>query len=98
MAGDAVTVAPNTYKVLLENDRVRVLEVRAQPGDTTELHSHPATVAIAISDASFRSTLADGESKEIELNAGDVLFREAVEHTTQHFGPAEAHAILVELK
>jgi hypothetical protein len=39
MPGDAITVAPHLYKVLLDNDRVRVLEVRAQPGVTSALHT-----------------------------------------------------------
>ena len=41
MPGDAVTVAPNNYKTLLENDRIRLLEYRGKPGDKTEMHSHP---------------------------------------------------------
>jgi len=47
MPGDAITVAPHLYKVLLDNDRVRVLEVRAQPGVTSALHTHPSYVAVA---------------------------------------------------
>jgi len=39
MAGDAV--APNLYKVLFENNRVRVLVTRYGPGVTSESHSHP---------------------------------------------------------
>ena len=35
MADDAVSVAPHVYKVLLENDRVRVLDSRMKPGETT---------------------------------------------------------------
>ena len=38
---DAVKVAPESYKVLLENDRVRVLEYRIKPGYKNAMHSHP---------------------------------------------------------
>ena len=34
---DAVSVAPDLYKVLLENDRVRVLEVRYGPGVKSDM-------------------------------------------------------------
>ncbi|HEX2170445.1 MAG TPA: hypothetical protein VHF65_09110, partial [Nitrososphaera sp.] len=38
---DAVKVAPDSYKVVLENDAVRVLEVRIKQGTKSEMHSHP---------------------------------------------------------
>lgn len=49
MAGDAVSVAPDHYKVLEENDRVRILEFRGGPGAKTAMHSHPAMVAVPVS-------------------------------------------------
>ncbi len=98
MAQDAVTVAPHIYKVVLENDRVRVLDVRSQQGDKSEMHSHPDAVAIAIQGGAYRFALPDGESMEIELAAGDVAFTDAVEHTTEQISTDPARVILVELK
>jgi quercetin dioxygenase-like cupin family protein len=98
MAEDAVKVAPHAYKVLLENDRVRVLESRMKPGDRTEMHSHPALVAYAIQDGRFKFTFPDGASEEIELQAGQVIFSDAVTHSTENVGTTEGHVILVELK
>jgi hypothetical protein len=37
---DAVAAAPKNYKVLYEDDHVRVLEVTVQPGETENLHHH----------------------------------------------------------
>ncbi len=37
---DAVAAAPEHHKVLLENDRIRVLETRILPGDETNVHIH----------------------------------------------------------
>jgi hypothetical protein len=48
------------YKVVLHNDRVRVLEVWGKPGDKTALHAHSVLVAIAITDSAFRFTFPDG--------------------------------------
>ncbi len=41
MAQDAAVVAPEVYKVLFENERVRILEWRDQPGQKSAMHSHP---------------------------------------------------------
>ena len=98
MPGDAVTVAPHAYKVVLENDRVRVLEFRGKPGDKTAMHSHPGTVVIAITDGKFKFTLPNGQSIEAELKAGQTLCQDAVEHTTEVMGTSEAHVVIVELK
>lgn len=98
MSDDAVRVAPDVYKVLLENDRVRVLEARAKPGAKTGMHTHPGQVAIAVSDGQFRFTSPDGESVDVELKAGEVLYLDPVEHTTEVIGTREAHVVLVELK
>ena len=98
MPGDAVTVAPHLYKVLLDNDRVRVLEVRAQPGTKSALHTHPAYVAVAISDGQYRFTSPDGKNIEIKLTAGQAGFFGAVEHATEIIGTSEGHIVLIELK
>lgn len=37
---DAMAAAPDHHDVLLENDRVRVLDSRLAPGKTTAVHTH----------------------------------------------------------
>ncbi len=98
MPGDALEIAPHLYKVVLENDRVRVLEVRARPGEKSEIHSHPSYIAIAISDSQMKFTLADGRSIEVELKAGQARYSDALDHSTEIAGNDEAHLLLVELK
>jgi len=39
-----VKTSPQYYKVLLENDQVRVLEYRLKAGEKEPMHSHPAGV------------------------------------------------------
>jgi hypothetical protein len=43
-------VAADACKGVLENDQVRLLEVRAKPGTKIPMHAHPADVAYAITD------------------------------------------------
>jgi len=96
MTGDAVTVAPHFYAVVLENDRV--LEARGKPGDKTALHAHPAQVVIAITDGQFRFTSPDGHTVEAELKAGQAMYLDPVEHTAEITVTTESHTVLVELK
>ncbi len=98
MAGDATVVAPHIYSVVEENDRVRVLKVRVGPGEATELHSHPDHVAIITSAGKFRFTTPDGESMEIELEAGQAFFVEAGDHRGENIGDSEVTGFAVELK
>jgi len=46
---DAVVAAPAHHKLLFENERVRVLEVRIAPGELVPVHTHrwPATIYVA---------------------------------------------------
>jgi quercetin dioxygenase-like cupin family protein len=72
MAEDAAKVAPHVYKVLFENERLRFLEVSMQPGDRTELHSHPGYFAYFLSAGA--SMWRDAEEHAAE-NTGDTAIR-----------------------
>jgi quercetin dioxygenase-like cupin family protein len=98
VSADAITVAPHIYRVVLENDRVRVLEARGKPGDKTEMHSHPPQVTIGVKDSNFRLTSPDGQSVDVELKAGQVIYLDAVEHFAEVTGDSESQILLVELK
>ncbi|HUQ21203.1 MAG TPA: hypothetical protein VM099_16405, partial [Gemmatimonadaceae bacterium] len=42
---DPVSVSPDKYKVLLENEYVRVVEYSIAPGESDKPHTHPAKVS-----------------------------------------------------
>jgi len=44
VSADPTETDPDKYKVVFENDRVRVLEYRDKPGDRTSPHRHPDSV------------------------------------------------------
>lgn len=59
---DAVVAAPNNHKIVLENDRVRVLEVTVQPGEKEPLHEHRwASVLYVQAKDKIRDYNADGK-------------------------------------
>ena len=59
MSLDPVATNPDHYKVVFENDRVRVLEYTDRPGDRTTPHEHPDSVMHTLS--SFRRRLSSGD-------------------------------------
>ena len=94
---DPVATNPGLYRVVMENDRVRVLEYRDQPGDRTAVHGHPDSVMITLS--SFRRRLIQGDrSVEVELADGTVRWLDAQEHAGENIGETESRSIFVELK
>jgi len=98
MAQDVMKVAPESHKVLLENDRVRVLEFRIKPGKKDATHSHPDYLVYALTPGKFKFTLPDGKTFDGEEKAGEVLFLEAKTHAHENVGSTEAHGLLIELK
>jgi len=97
MNDDAVTTNPDFYHVVMENDRVRVLEYRDEPGDRTRPHRHPDSVMVTLS--SFRRRLVRGEeSAEVELTEGSVRWLAAQQHLGENIGDTPTRAIFVELK
>ena len=97
-AQDPVKTSPQYYKVLLENDQVRVLEYRLKAGEKEPMHSHPAGVVYVLSGGKVRFTSPSGESAEVELPAGASMWRKAEEHATDNIGTTEVHALFFEPK
>jgi beta-alanine degradation protein BauB len=98
VAQDPLPLYPGNYKVLVENDRVRVLDFILRKGGTEKSHAHPAHVVYVVAPFKIRFTFPDGRTAIREAKAGDVLFSEAVTHATENIGGSDAHGILVELK
>ncbi|GIM91288.1 cupin domain-containing protein [Paractinoplanes toevensis] len=94
---DPTTTDPSLYKVVLENDRVRVLEYRDEPGDRTHPHRHPDSVMVTLS-AFRRRVTAGNRSVEVELAAGESRWLAAQEHTGENIGQTTTHSIFIELK
>jgi quinol monooxygenase YgiN len=95
---DPVPVYKDNYKVLLENDRVRVLDFILRKGDHEDFHMHPAHVLFVITGFKVMFKFPDGHTAIRETKAGDVLFSEPVVHSPTNIGNTDAHGILVELK
>jgi len=95
---DPAIVAADAYKTLMENDRVRVLDVRLQPGQEAPMHDHPDHVLCVLTDCTFKISRLDGSSQELGLKAGQVVWGSAETHAAKNMGTSEAHTLAVELK
>ena len=97
MSLDPVATNAEHYKVVFENDRVRVLEYSDQPGDVTTPHQHPDSVMYTLS--SFRRRLVSGPAQQdVTLEAGTVSWLPAQQHHGENIGDTPTHVLFVELR
>jgi quercetin dioxygenase-like cupin family protein len=97
-APNPVAVDPKHYTVELENERVRVLRIKYGPHEKSVMHSHPALVAIMLTDGHVRFTYPDGKTEDVNVKAGQVLQFPALAHLPENVGDQPFETIGVELK
>lgn len=97
MSLDPVASNPEHYKVVFENERVRVLEYSDRPGDKTTPHRHPDSIMYTLS--TFRRRLVSGDTqREVEMESGSVNWLPAQEHHGENIGATPTQVLFVELK
>jgi len=95
---DPTTTDPDKYKVIFENDRVRVLEYRDEPGQKTSPHEHPDSLMYTLSSFQRRLIGGSGESRDVALELGEVRWLDAQTHSGENIGSTPTHVLFVELK
>ena len=95
---DALLVAPNVYKVVFENERVRVLGFVTEPGQVWPLHAHPDSVAVSLSEYDVRNIIPGNAPTERHSKLGDVRWIPATSHTGENSGTTEMRGLIIELK
>jgi quercetin dioxygenase-like cupin family protein len=93
---DPTVTDPDKYKVVFENDRVRVLEYRDEPGAKTSPHDHPDSVMITLSGFDRRLIVGD-QSRDVRLEQGEMRWLDAQQHSGENTGTTPTHVIFVEL-
>jgi quercetin dioxygenase-like cupin family protein len=97
-AQDPVKVDPKHYKVVSENDRVRVVKFHYGPHEKSVMHSHPDLVATFLVDGRAKFTMPDGTSQERTMKAGDSMWMGAETHLPENLGDTPIEGVLVEMK
>jgi hypothetical protein len=95
---DPTLTDPDKYKVIFENERVRVLEYRDEPGEQTSPHEHPDSVMYTLSSFDRRLVGAAGEIRDVTLAPGEVRWLDAQTHSGYNTGDTPTHVLFVELK
>jgi hypothetical protein len=100
-AQDAVTSDPRSFRVVLENERVRVLEYKSGPGFGVcgqGMHYHPDRVSVSLTGAKIKATNAAGKSVVREIPPGHAFFSPAETHSVENIGGSGTRTYIIELK
>src|SRR6266700_262298 len=95
---DPVKLDPKHYKVVINNDQVRVLRSKYGPHEKSVMHEHPASVAVFMSDCHVKFTLPDDTSQDTNSKAHDAIWVEAGKHLPENVGDKPTEVIVIELK
>ncbi len=98
MSVDPVKVAPNVYRVVFENERLRVLEAKIKKGKKSAMHNHPNNFVYVLESGQTKFTSPDGKTQKVRMKAGDALWFDEQEHASENVGTTTARALIVELK
>lgn len=92
-------VSPDVYKVLLENDDVKVLEVTFAPGQSDNMHEHGVITYYGIKGGKLQNTLPDGTVREMDVTDGFVGHGDKiVKHQMKNIGKDTVKVIILEHK
>ena len=95
---DPVKVGPEIYKVVLDNERIRAMEVTFARRASIAMHDHPDHMAYAMSDGKLEIT-PEGKAKAVhDVKAGMALWIPAEAHQARNAGDTELRLLVVELK
>lgn len=103
---DALVAAPDHHALLLENDRVRVLDTRVAPGSRTPLHTHrwPAALYVLqwsqfVRRDSHGAVVLDSRTVASLRQPPAVLWSAPLQpHTLENVGVGDLHILSVEVK
>jgi quercetin dioxygenase-like cupin family protein len=98
IGADPAKVASNVYKPILENERIRLFDVRFKPGDKAIMHGHPEHVVYVLTDGRNRLAFPDGTTQDLDMKAGAALWLPAGQHETTNIGQTEVRLLVFELK
>jgi len=103
---DALLAAPESHRVLFENDDVRVLETRIGPGETVPLHTHrwPSVLYVLATAHHVRhddkgGVISDTRTADAPPEPGTTMWLSArPPHTVENVDHSEIRLLNVELK
>jgi quercetin dioxygenase-like cupin family protein len=96
---DPVKISPGLFKVLSENDHVRVVKYSLQPGEKDEWHTHPAKSSYVVSGGKLKVYLKNGETILADEQEGTASWMDYVgEHYVENIGNTTVTIVYTEIK
>ena len=95
---DPVESSPDNYKVLLENEHVRMLEMIVPAEGSDNKHSHPDETAYFITGGKTSVVDENGDTMEAELPGGATKWHPVWTHQVTNTGDTKIRAIIVDSK
>lgn len=77
---DAAKVAPHIYRIALENERLRVLDVTLRNGEMAPLHSHPDRLIVYLNACAWLEVTGDGRRRMQSFTTGDLSWEPGMMH------------------
>jgi len=96
---DVLKVIPENYKLIIDNQFVRVLEARIPAGTEEKPHRHLKGVSVCLTEYTLESRiLPDGPWVRNERKVGTTYWSDASLHQVRNVGATTSHTIRIELK
>jgi hypothetical protein len=96
-ASDLTEITPQLARVLIDNSRVRVVDLRGDEGQHFATHLHPYRVSIRLTNARVKVTAQDGTMSLVDYHAGEAQWATPVEHQDEVV-LGDFHNLMVEIK
>ena len=85
------------YKVLYDNEDVRIVEHIMQPKDEEPLHIHPKMYAYFLEDCELRVKNGEGEVTVRGFKKGQNFLGGDISHSIENIGITPLHSLIIEL-
>ena len=96
---DPLKVSPGIFKILLENEHVRVVKYSLQPREKDDWHTHPAKSSYVVSGGKLKVHLKTGEIILADEKEGTATWMDYVgEHYVENIGNTIVTIVFTEIK
>jgi len=96
---DVLKASPDKYKLVLENDHVRVIQYTLKPGEKDNPHTHPAKTSYVISGGTFRVYPENEEPFDyVEVQGVTKWSDRTSKHYVENIGTTTITILLTEIK
>ena len=96
---DPLIVSPDHYRLVIENEHVRVIRQHLGGRDKAPMHQHSlGAVMVLVTDQNVRQTAPDGTTREQHRKAGESFWSEPTTHAGQNLSDSPYEYIRVDIK